>query len=117
MIPAPGRGRREQEVSHLRDLDLARRLRRRTEPQRREPDRRARDAPARVAFKTASWRAQQGLDGGERGADSEVVDEVTRGVGAYIMGRKMYGGGGGPWDEAWTGCGARSRPTTPRCSC
>jgi dihydrofolate reductase len=55
------------------------------------------------AFATTSWRAQQGLDGGERGADSEVVDEVVRGVGAYIMGRKMFGGGEGPWDPAWTG--------------
>jgi dihydrofolate reductase len=55
------------------------------------------------AFKTASWRRQQGLQGGERNADSEVVDEVVEGVGAYIMGRKMFGGGEGPWDHAWTG--------------
>jgi dihydrofolate reductase len=54
-------------------------------------------------FDTASWREQQGLEGGERNADSEVVDEVVRGVGAYIMGRKMFGGGDGPWDETWTG--------------
>jgi len=55
------------------------------------------------AFATASWRAQQGLEGGERSADSEVVDEVARGVGAYIMGRNMFGGGDGPWDPTWTG--------------
>lgn len=55
------------------------------------------------AFPTASWRAQHGLDGGERSADAEVVDEVTRGVGAYVMGRRMFGGGDGPWDETWTG--------------
>jgi dihydrofolate reductase len=54
-------------------------------------------------FGTASWRAQQGLDGGARNADSAVVDEVVQGVGAYIMGRKMFGGGEGPWDETWTG--------------
>jgi dihydrofolate reductase len=52
---------------------------------------------------TASWREQQGLEGGERSADADVVDEVVRGVGAYIMGRKMFGGGDGPWDETWTG--------------
>jgi dihydrofolate reductase len=57
----------------------------------------------RWAFNTASWRRQQGLEGGELGADSEVVDEVVRDVGAYIMGRKMFGGGEGPWDPAWTG--------------
>jgi dihydrofolate reductase len=54
-------------------------------------------------FETASWRKQQGLPGGARTTDSEVVDEVVRDVGAYIMGRKMFGGGGGPWDESWRG--------------
>jgi dihydrofolate reductase len=54
-------------------------------------------------FETFSWREQHGSQGGERGADSDVVDEVVRGVGAYIMGRKMFGGGNGAWDESWTG--------------
>jgi dihydrofolate reductase len=54
-------------------------------------------------FATDSWREQHGLDGGERNVDAEVVDEVSQGVGAYIMGRKMFGGGDGPWDESWTG--------------
>jgi dihydrofolate reductase len=57
----------------------------------------------RWMFETASWREQQGLDGGERTADADVVDELVRGFGAYIMGRNMFGGGGGPWDETWTG--------------
>jgi dihydrofolate reductase len=55
------------------------------------------------ALATASWRAQHGLDGGEHNADSEVVAEATQGIGAYLMGRKMFGGGEGPWDESWTG--------------
>jgi dihydrofolate reductase len=55
------------------------------------------------AFATESWRTQHGLEGGERDADSEVVAEVVQNVGAYIMGRKMFGGGDGPWDETWTG--------------
>ena len=54
-------------------------------------------------FETASWREQHGLEGGERNADAEVVDEVVEDVGAHIMGRKMFGGGAGPWDETWTG--------------
>jgi len=54
-------------------------------------------------FVTDSWREQHGLKDGERTADALVVDEVVQGVGAYIMGRKMFGGGDGPWDEAWTG--------------
>jgi dihydrofolate reductase len=55
------------------------------------------------AFQTEAWRRQQGLTGGERTADSDVIDEVVQDVGAYIMGRNMFGGGGGPWDESWTG--------------
>jgi dihydrofolate reductase len=54
-------------------------------------------------FETASWREQHGLAGGARTADSEVVDELFQNVGAYVMGRKMFGGGDGPWDEKWTG--------------
>ena len=62
------------------------------------------------AFKTASWRQQQGLDGGELSADSGVVEEVVQDVGAYIMGRKMFGGGEGPWDQAWTGWWGENPP-------
>ena len=54
-------------------------------------------------FATASWRRQQGEDGGEDGPDSQVADEVVQGVGAYIMGRKMFGGGSGPWNQEWKG--------------
>ena len=53
---------------------------------------------------TEGWRAQHGKEGGERGADSEVAEEVTRNIGAQIMGRNMFGPpGGGPWDESWRG--------------
>jgi len=55
------------------------------------------------AFANAGWRRQHGLDGGEEGPDSEVVEEAVAGVGAYIMGRKMFGGGDGLWDQSWTG--------------
>jgi dihydrofolate reductase len=61
-------------------------------------------------FETASWREQHGLEGGERTADAEVADEVVQGVGAYIMGRKMFGGGDGQWDEAWTGWWGENPP-------
>ncbi|SCL18077.1 Dihydrofolate reductase [Micromonospora rhizosphaerae] len=54
-------------------------------------------------FATESWRAQHGQVGGERNADADVVDEMTRDIGAYVMGRRMFGGGDGPWDESWTG--------------
>jgi len=31
------------------------------------------------------------------------VGQMLHGVGAYVMGRKMFGGGDGAWDPAWTG--------------
>ena len=55
------------------------------------------------AVGTATWREAHGYEGGERGPDADVIEEVTQGVGAYIMGRKMFGGGEGPWDESWKG--------------
>jgi dihydrofolate reductase len=55
------------------------------------------------AFKTRAWRAQQRMEGGELNDDSRVIEEVNVNVGAYIMGRNMFGGGPGPWDEKWRG--------------
>jgi dihydrofolate reductase len=55
------------------------------------------------AFATASWREQQGQTGGAPGVDSDVLGEVVQNVGAYIMGRKMFGGGEGRWNESWKG--------------
>jgi dihydrofolate reductase len=54
------------------------------------------------AFATEAWQAQHGREGGERNADSQVVEDVVRNVGAYIMGRNMFGDHG-PWDESWRG--------------
>jgi dihydrofolate reductase len=54
-------------------------------------------------FPTAGWRRQEGMEGGEDGPDSEVAEEGAQGVGAYIMGRHMFGGGSGPWDTDWKG--------------
>lgn len=48
-------------------------------------------------------RAQHGLDGAQRDVDAELVGEMTAGVGAYVMGRRMFGGGEGAWDPDWTG--------------
>ncbi len=55
------------------------------------------------ALATASWREQHGQSGGERNSDAEVIEEVTAGVGAHVMGRRMFGGGTGEWDESWRG--------------
>lgn len=55
------------------------------------------------AFATQAWNEQHGREGGERNADSAVVEKASAGVGAHIMGRHMFGGWNGPWDEAWRG--------------
>jgi dihydrofolate reductase len=55
------------------------------------------------ALTSRSWREQHGLEGGEDSVDSEMIDRDVENVGAYIMGRKMFGGGPGPWDESWRG--------------
>lgn len=54
-------------------------------------------------FATAAWRRQHGQEGGNPGPDSAVAEAAVADVGAYIMGRKMFGGGDGTWDQAWTG--------------
>jgi len=55
------------------------------------------------ALATSTWREQHGGRGGERNADAEIVERSMQGVGAFIMGRRMFGGGDGPWDESWQG--------------
>jgi dihydrofolate reductase len=54
-------------------------------------------------FGTAAWRRMEGQDGGEDSQDSKVIDEASQGIGAYVMGRKMFGGGSGEWDREWKG--------------
>jgi dihydrofolate reductase len=47
----------------------------------------------------ANWRERHGQSGGERGADDEVVAESLASTGAIVMGRRMYSGGQGPWED------------------
>jgi dihydrofolate reductase len=46
-----------------------------------------------------SWRRQHGLAGGETGADDELVRETHDRTGAFVMGRRMFSGGEGPWED------------------
>jgi len=56
------------------------------------------------AFELAAWRAAHGREGGEVNASSAIVEAQQRNVGATLMGRRMFGGGPGPWgDKPWTG--------------
>jgi dihydrofolate reductase len=59
-------------------------------------------------FRLASWRGPHGLEGGETGADDDLVRERLEHTGAVIMGRRMFSGGEGPWEDdpnadAWWG--------------
>lgn len=51
------------------------------------------------AFAAESWREQHGQSGGEANRDSEVVAEQLAATGAVVMGRKMFSGGAGPWED------------------
>jgi dihydrofolate reductase len=59
----------------------------------------------RWVFELEAWRKQQGQEGGEVNASSQVVEEARSNVGATVMGRNMFGGGTGPWneDQPWNG--------------
>ena len=46
-----------------------------------------------------SWRDAHGLSGGEAGPDDELVDQAVRATGAVVMGRRMFSGGEGPWEN------------------
>jgi dihydrofolate reductase len=55
-------------------------------------------------IKLAAWREPHGREGGEVNASTAVVEEALDNVGATVMGRKMFGGGPGPWgDDPWGG--------------
>jgi dihydrofolate reductase len=47
----------------------------------------------------AAWRERHGLPGGETNVDNEVVEEAIRNSGATVMGRRMFSGGEGSWED------------------
>jgi dihydrofolate reductase len=47
----------------------------------------------------ASFRRRHGMTGGESGPDSDVLDESLDRTGAIVMGRRMFSGGEGPWEQ------------------
>jgi dihydrofolate reductase len=60
------------------------------------------------ALALASWRESHGRSGGESNPDSQLLEESIRATGATIMGRRMFSGGSGPWEDdpnpdAWWG--------------
>lgn len=55
-------------------------------------------------FHTRVWQKKQGKAGGETGVDNEMAEQGFANVGAWILGRNMFGPIRGPWpDENWRG--------------
>ena len=50
-------------------------------------------------FGLASFRERHGGEGGERNEDDAIVAETIAATGATVMGRKMFSGGSGPWED------------------
>jgi len=56
-------------------------------------------------FNTNVWKTMHGIEGGgEKGVDNSMAEMGFENVGAWILGRNMFGPIRGPWpDEAWKG--------------
>jgi dihydrofolate reductase len=55
-------------------------------------------------FNTRAWRRMHGQQGGETGVDNEMAEQGFKDLGAWIIGRNMFGPVRGPWpDESWKG--------------
>ncbi|HXM16196.1 MAG TPA: dihydrofolate reductase family protein [Candidatus Eremiobacteraceae bacterium] len=56
------------------------------------------------AFETKTFRAMHGAEGGSTGVDEEFAARSFENVGAWILGRNMFGPVRGSWgDESWKG--------------
>jgi dihydrofolate reductase len=55
-------------------------------------------------FKTRTWTRMNGLPDGETGVDDEFAAKAMAGLGAWILGRNMFGPVRGPGpDDSWKG--------------
>ena len=51
------------------------------------------------AFRLKSFRERHGMPGGESGPDDDIVNEWLDANGAVVMGRRMFSGGKGSWED------------------
>lgn len=53
---------------------------------------------------TSTWKGMHGQDGGSTGVDNDWAQRSMENVGAWILGRNMFGPVRGPWpDDSWKG--------------
>jgi dihydrofolate reductase len=51
------------------------------------------------AVRLKTFRSTHGMEGGETGPDDELVASSVQAQGAVVMGRRMFSGGEGPWED------------------
>jgi len=61
--------------------------------------------------RTRSWLRTHGKEGGASGTDDDFSARAMESIGAWIMGRNMFGPVRGPWpDESWRGWWGKNPP-------
>src|SRR3978361_889552 len=67
-------------------------------------------------LKTRMFHAMRGQEGGSTGVDDGFASRSMENIGAWIMGRNMFGPIRGPWpDDTWKGWWVVIRHTTRLC--
>jgi len=62
-------------------------------------------------FETRFWKAMQRQPDGDTGIDNDVAERSFENIGAWILGRNMFGPVRGPWpDESWKGWWGKEPP-------
>ena len=62
-------------------------------------------------FPTRAFKRMHGGDGGETGVDNDMAERGFDGIGAWVLGRNMFGPIRGPWpDESWRGWWGENPP-------
>jgi dihydrofolate reductase len=60
---------------------------------------------------TRAFRRMSGKEGGDTGVDDDVAARAMENIGAWILGRNMFGPVRGPWpDETWRGWWGKNPP-------
>ncbi|MFZ5890019.1 MAG: dihydrofolate reductase family protein [Myxococcota bacterium] len=60
---------------------------------------------------TRTFQSMQGREGGETGIDDDITARGIANIGAWILGRNMFGPIRGPWpDESWRGWWGENPP-------
>src|SRR4026208_2168832 len=58
-----------------------------------------------------TFKRMQGAEGGDTGIDEDFAARSMAGIGAWILGRNMFGPIRGPWpDETWRGWWGKNPP-------